>query len=446
MNAATSIGLRARGFAPLGATAVACCLAALPVRAQRIDQYLNPSIAAAGIEPGVTVASRVRPEYEFQGLHLGSFLVQPELAETTGYDDNVTGTRHAHGSPLIETNATLQANSNWSRNSLGASLSVDDFQYLARPTQSLTNWTATVGGTYQIGRDTVSLSFTHLNLNQTPRDLDVPQLDHVIAYRVDDARLSYQANFNRTSLTPGLEVARYSFDNGSVAGVPYIQSFRNRVVVSPSIEARYEFDPLRSLVLVVRDASASYSNQLPGLPSRDFNDISVLAGINYDTGALVRLRLLAGYETRSFSSGQYPTISAPIVEASAIYTPTGLTTITGSAARYIEDSAADLVAGYTETALKLRVDHEYLRNVLFDAEAGYYLDEYQQNQGHQSYYTAGVGATWLLNRHMRLALTYDYASRQANNVNNFSAGLGQGTIFGGSYSENRFLLQLRVGL
>ncbi len=437
------------------------CATASPAAAQRIDELLNPSIAGAGIAPGVTVASRVRPEYEFSGLHLGSFLVRPELTETTGYDDNVTGSSHPHGSPLVETNATLSAASNWSRNSLGVNLSVDDQEYLTQTQQSLTNWTASTAGTYEIGRDVVSLGLTHLNLNQTPRDLDVPQLDHVIAYRIDEARLGYRANFSRTSLEPAIAVTRYNFDNGTVLGQPYIQTYRNRVVVSPSLEARYELAPLRDLVLVVRDAEARYSNRLAGAPSRDFSDVSVLGGVAYDTGSLIRLRLLAGYEVRTFSSNQFKTISAPIVEASAAYSPSGLTTITGSAARYIEDSASEVTSGFTESALKLRVDHEYLRNVLFNAQAGAYFDDYAQSGnlngsqggGHQSYYTAGIGSTWLMNRHMRLALSYDFASRQSNTANSLNPigqnqflGLGQSQIFGGSYSENRVLLQFKLGL
>jgi hypothetical protein len=433
------------------ALAVACC-AAPGVRAQvAIDQYINPNIPGFNVDPGVTVASRLRPDYDYRDVRVGALLIHPEVTESDGYETNVTGTASARGSALILTSASLQATANPSVGSFGAQLTVDDFRYTDVSNQSYTNWSATVGGSYNIGRDQLDVGYTHLNLNQTPRDLNVPQLGSTLAFRVDDARVNYRANFARTFIVPGVDVSLYSFDNGFAAGVPYLQSYRDRVVVAPSVQVGYELAPRRSVVFVVRDANASYSNQLSGQPSRNFNDVSVLAGVNYDVDGVIRLRLLGGYEVRTFTSAQLTTIQSPIVEASLTWTPTGLTTVTGSAARYIEDSASENLVGYTETALKLNVDHEYLRNVLFTVRGAFYRDDYQQNGGHQSLYNAGFDATWLLNRTMRLGATYDFYARQSGTATTsaLNAGLGpQGQTFGfgGNYTDNRIVLQLKLGL
>jgi hypothetical protein len=152
---------------------------------------------------------------------------------------------------------------------------------------------------------------------------------------------------------------------------------------------------------------------------------------------------LAGYELRNFSSSQYPTISSPVAEASAIWTATGLTTVTGTVAHYIEDSASETTVGLTSTAVKLAVDHEYLRNVLLNGAAAFIANSYQQNQGNQSYLQLTVGVTWLINQNMRLAGRYDYSTRQSSVPN---GGLGAGQTVGGNYSDNRFLIQLRIGL
>ena len=420
-------------------------------QAQLVDTYLDRSLEGAGIAPGVTVASRVRPDYAEIPVRLGSFLVQPDLAESLGYDDNVTGTPKGRGSAVSQTTASVSANSDWSRNSLGAYATVDALQYPDQPRQSFTDWSGSLAGRRDLGRDALSVSYSHLNLNQTSRTLDAPQLDHPIAVRVDDLRATYDAQFSRVLLRPGVDVIDDSYDSGSVGGVAYLQGYRDRVVVTPSLEARYEVAPLRSVVLVVRDATAGYRNRPAGTPTRDFNDASVLGGVDYDTGGLVRLRLLAGYERRSFTNGGFPTISAPIVEGSAVYTPTGLTTLTASASRYIEDAAADLTIGYTETALTFQLDHEYLRNVLLTAKAGYFKDDYAQGQSGQSFYSGSLGANWLLNRSLRLGLTYSFTDRQsgANSQPGVNAGggaFGASQPFGSSYSENQVLLQLRLGL
>ncbi len=413
-------------------------LLATPVRAQMLDQLISPDIPGIAGEPGVTVTSRQRPDYDPLGIRLGTVTIRPELRESFGYDDNVTGSSRAKGSKLVETNGIVTADYATSQATAGARLSVDDMQYLARSSQSYTNWQAGIGGTYLFGRDTLSLGIDHFNLTETSRDLDVPQLDQPIAYRIDMLRAAYKAVFSRLYIQPDVTLASYSYDNGSVGGRTYLQSTRNRIVVTPGVTLGYELQPRRNLVLVVRDANADYDHSPPGAAKPNFNDLSVLAGIDYDADGIWRFRLLGGYETRSFTSRQYKTISAPIVEAAVIWAPTELTTVTASATRHIQDSADDLTVGYTETAIGLRVDHEWLRNVLLQAHMRYNIDDYAQNQGSQTLLRFGAGATWLLNRNLRLEASAEHTTRT-------SGGALQRNGLGG-YDDNIVLLTLRVAL
>lgn len=418
--------------------------AAHPARAQLLDQFVSPAPVGSGIEPGVTVASRARPEYVPGGVRVGGFVIRPLVTESVGYESNVLGTSSAQGSPVVQSSAAVEAASDWSRNSARITVTADDFRFTDLPRQSFTNWTVAAGGTYEFDRDVASASYSHLNLHQTPRDLDVPQLDQALTYRVDVGRLAYRANFNRLSLTPAVEAASYSYDDGTVLGAPYRQGYRNRVVVSPSLTAGYELAPRRNLVVVVRDSDATYVDHVRGTPRRDYNDVTVLAGFEYDATGLLSFRLLGGYEVRQFASAAFKTIQAPVAEGSVTWTPTGLTTVTAVAARRIQDSADETTAGLTQTSIRFRVDHEYLRNVLFQANAGAYLTEYTRGVSDQVLYTVGAGATYLLNRNVRLGATYDFISRQTDRRSSTLGTTGQ--RFGSSYNDNRVLLQLRFGL
>lgn len=415
-----------------------------PVRAQLLDRLFNPGTPGVQIEPGVTVLSRERPDFDFRGIRTGGFLTHPQVTVAAGYDDNVTGTRSARGSALVQTELNLRTASDLPRYGLTAGITVDDFRYLDQPRQSFTDWVAVVGGTYDVGRDRISLDYSHSNLNQTPRDLDTPLLDRTIAYRVDTLSGSYQIPINRLSIRPELSLSRYDFDNGSVAGLPYLQKYRNRNVITPGVVVAYELAPRRSIVVVARSAIANYTSPTIGAPKRDYNDSSLLAGLDYDGGGLWRYRVLAGYEVRTFTSNTIKTIAAPVVEATAIYMPSGLTTLTGTVARRIQDSADESTVGYTETSANLSIDHEYRRNVLLRARGGVYLDEFNRGQGTQVLYSAGLGATWLLNRNVRLAATYDFTTRQSSSASNTT--FNQGFQVGSGFSESRYLLQLTFGL
>lgn len=466
----------------------------MPARAQLLDQFLSPVIYGRGVEPGVTVLSRDRSDYDTSGVRVGSFIIRPQITESAGYETNVLGTNSPRGSAIIQSNGSVDAASDWSRNSVRASVRVDDYRYLDLPRQSFTNWSATLGGTYEIGRDVVSASYSHLNLTQTPRDLDVPQLSQTLNYRIDVARLEYRARFNRVTLTPAFEVANYDYGNGTVQGgtvlggpvlggttlggttvggttvggtglnspvlggavlgttapgSTYQQSYRNRVVYTPGLTAGYEFSPRRSALAVVRNSIASYSNRAPGLPKRDYNDTAVLAGLDYDINGIVRFRVLGGYELRVFQAAEYKNISAPIAEGSLIWTPTGLTTVTGTVARRIQDSADEGTVGFTETSLRLRVDHEYLRNVLLQANAGFYYGQYSRGTTDQTLYTAGAGADYLLNRNLRVGATYDFIGRTSDDGGGSTSIGTLGTNnqrFGSGFTDHRFLLNVRFGL
>lgn len=303
---------------------------------------------------------------------------------------------------------------------------------------------AALGGSLDVGRDTATLGFEHANLNQTPRDLNVPLLDQSVPYRVDTLRGGYRTTFNRLSLRPELTLSHYDYDDGTVAGVPYRQSFRNRNTIGPELTATYELAPRRNVVVVVRNVTAIYSDRMAGSIDRNFNDTSALAGIDYDGGGLWRYRLLAGYELRSFNSPLLKTIEAPVAEATVIFSPTGLTTFTGTAGRRIQDAAAEATIGYTETSAKLVVDHEYRRNVLLNANARVTFAEYSQGGGNQTQYAAGASATWLLNRNMRLGAIYEFTSLSSSA--NGTPRSFNGVNLSSGYSENRFLLQIRIGL
>ncbi|HEY0204675.1 MAG TPA: outer membrane beta-barrel protein [Acetobacteraceae bacterium] len=412
-------------------------------RAQLLDQLINPNVSGVRVEPGVTVLSRLRPDYDYGGIRVGSVLVRSEYSEAAGYDDNVTGTSKGQGSSFVQSRLNLSAATDLSRYGAAVRLTVNDNRYLDQPKQSATDWTASAGGFYELGRDTVSLDYSHANLVQTPRDLDTPRLDKTIAYRVDTVQAGYRITFNRLSLRPVLALQLYDFDDGTIAGQPYPQRFRNRVVAAPAVTASYEFSPGRTAVLVVRGLDASYTNRPIGSTVRDFNDESVLAGLDFASGGPWRFRLLAGYEVRNFVSSRVKTIQAPIVEGTVIYTPTGLTTLTGAVGRRIQDSADETTLGYTETSARFSVDHEYYRNVLLRAQGGFFLDEYNGG-GNQSLLSGGAGATWLVNRTVRLSATYDFTTRLSSGggVVSLTPTLRSST----GYSDNRYLLQLGISL
>ena len=419
-----------------------------PAGAQLLDRYFPTNIPryALGVMPRFvppednTVAARRRPEYDYNGVRLGAFTLQPRVAQGIGYDSNIFAERNGRDAPVEQTEALLDITSNWSRNSVFGRLGIDDRRYITQPSntpdQGRTNWNAALGGSYQIGRDLLSASYSHLVLHQERTDIEGGFFDSPLRFSIDDARASYRTTFGRFSVAPDVVFQSIRYDSNSsgrgVLGPLLDQIGSDRNVVDAGLTGRYSFAPERDAVLVVRGAHTDFTDVQPGFVSRDSDTLSVLAGFDDSSGGVFGYRFLAGYQVRNFRDDRLSTRSKPIVEAGVNYSPSRLTTFTGLLSRRLEDAAAEALVGYTYTQARLAVDHELLRNVVLNGYVQYLRADFLENGGSNKIIGGGGKATWLLNRNMRLALTYDYIDRSANR--------------GANYDRSVALLRLEFGL
>ena len=406
--------------------------------AQLVDQYFPTNV------PGYdqSVLGRARPEYAPTGVRVSSFNLLPALSEGLGYDDNVLGSSNSkRGSLLVNTRASLAANSDWSRNSVGADLSVDDTRYPDQNSLSYTNWTASLGGALDVGRDQATLSYSHLSLHQLANDIDSQGITQPVPYTDDNVRLGYQTTFGRISLLPSFTFSAFRFSN--VAGASTIDEKANdRDAYAGQVETRYELAPQRNVLLVVRSGTNQYLHPTDATPNNA--GFSVLAGLDYTANAVFRYRALVGYSYRSYSSSITSSRSAPTAEASAIWTPTGLTTVTGTVSRRIEDALSAGIIGYTYNEARLVVDHEYRRDVLLEGLGSIQYAEYTNGGGNQTIGTVGGSVQWLLNRNASLVASYYFTAGNGSSTSTTTATTI--TSFGGSYTRNIALLTLRLQL
>jgi hypothetical protein len=415
-----------------------CAIAYGSVHAELLSSYFPAGVPGFGTAPGVTVASREHPEYDPLGTRLGSFVFRPRIDEGLGYDDNVFGGTPKRGSWILGTHPSLLVNSDWSRDSIGGYLGVDDLRYLDQPQQSRTDWTASLGGTLAVGRDELTLAVAHLALHQDRTELDALPTDQPVAYQVNDVRAGYTIALDRLSITPSLEFSTFRYENTTILGASTPQAYRNRDVVQGAVTTRYELMPQRNLLVVIRATGSDYVDPQPGQPTRNSTGYQALVGFSDDSDAVWRYRVLVGWEVRNFAASQFGSHQAPLAEAELIWNPSGMTTVTGSLTRSIEDAAQEGIAGYTYTSARLTLDHEYRRDVLLRFSAGVQSADYLQGGGRSDGFTVGAGVSWLLNRQMRLSVDYNFTDQR---------GTSNPTLLTtGSYTRSIGLLSLRYAL
>ena len=439
-------GLQVRRYLASFALACGAVMAATPARAQYVPGYFPVGVPGYDQELGVTVVSRLRPLYAERGVRIGDFVVRADLDQSIGYDSNVLGQSAGRGSPVIVTTPSVSVNSDWGRDALGASLSLSNHAYPATASQNSTDWTAALGGGYTIGRHDLTLSYAHLQLHESPTSIGAPPTTTPVSFTVDDFRTSYKFDLGRLEVTPNVEALLWRYGDATIAGLPTSEAFRDVDQVRGGLGFRYSLAGQTALLLTVQVIQSDFVHQIPGTASQSSTSFLAMGGIDYQYDGVWRYQVLAGAEVRRFNADRFRTQVAPIARAAVIWTPTGLTTVTATLLRTIEDPVEVGTSGFTYTTATLRVDHEYLRNVLLNAQTGVERIAYLQNGGTQTGVFAGAGVTWLLNRHMRLSAQYTYTTE--SNLAGQSTGEAQASsaLFTPGSSQNVFLLTLHVGL
>jgi hypothetical protein len=412
--------------------------AADDAHAQLIQQYFPADIPGYSANFSASVLNRMETQDQAEGVEVGDFVIRPEISETAGYDSNTLGTPNS-GSSEIDTNAGIRANSDWGRDALGASFSVDDRRYLTLPSASYTNWTAAAGGALTLGNDTATIAFSHRALNLAATDLGVYGVETPVPYSIDDVRLSYAKVLGRFSVTPSLEFQNFTFGQ-STGGLAINYNALDHETESGMITTGYDFSPGDAAVVILRMAQAQFAMA----PSDNYVDLGGFAGLDFRGASVIQFRALAGVERRSFRQNATQTVTTPTFELDVVWTPTELDTVTGTATRQQEDPTSPFALNQIVTNARVELYHELRTNVFLTGYVAGGQSESQSNilgfgANTQTQLNLGIGAQWNINRHLRGTLGYGY-----------SRGVDSGapaSTFGSGYnhfSSQTFLLGISI--
>ena len=416
-----------------------------PVRpsVNAITDFFPASVPGFDQELGVTVLSRVQRGAPTGDIRAGSFIVRPEYDQSVTHDDNVLGFRGSPASWIVHSAPTISVNSDWGRNSLGAYIGLDNGTYLDTPRQSRTDWTAAIGGGLTIGRGEATLAYSHLTLHDDATNIGALPTSTPVPFVVDDVRASYTVPVGRFALTPFVDYAMWRFGTTELGGQPSNQDFRNRDVLQAGLAGKFDLGGGDDLLMTAAAIDTHYVHPNPGVAGQSSTSGIVLAGFDWQATGNTRIRVLGGVETRQFVSAAYASRTTPVGTASLIWTPTGLTTVTATLSRSIEDPSQEDTGGIVFSRAQLDVDHELMRDVILRGRIGVQAGEFLQLRSNQTNVYAGAGVTWIINRHLRLSTDYQFTN-QSGAAAQSVPGVTNINSTTGNYSRNLFIVRLHV--
>ena len=398
-------------------------------------QSANSSLTQAQAQSGnmfardrsVAVRDRPHPEYEAMGLPVGGFTVYPKLDIIGEYNDNVFATATgAVDDWILRLRPEIAVSTDWSRSSITAYARSTISQYSDYTSENTTDYDLGAAARLDVSRAmniVGGASFGHQSEPRTTASSG-SQSEKPIEYDVASGYIAATRTSGRVKLSGRADIRDFNYEDGyTSAGVVVDQDDRDRT--NTSFTGRVDVALSPATALFVQGTANDRNYDLPSTlttAARDSSGYEILAGANFELGAVARGEIAAGYIEQNFDESVYKDLSGLGARASLEWFPTQLTTVTFTGARTIEDSAIIGSGGYVSTNLAVQVDHELQRNVILSGQVTYGNDDYDGIDRTDKRFGAQASATYLINRHLGASLAvshYEQSSDGADSGVNF---------------------------
>jgi hypothetical protein len=387
----------------------------------------NPP-AANLTDPGPTVAViptlprplQPKPDpapFDAIGVDVGGLRLFPYVETDTGYDtnpnllsDDVVPSAYIYGG------AGMKVQSDWSQHSLTADLRGGYYDYFSLPTANRPNVSGTITGRVDVTRQTQINSQTTFSLSTEQPGSPILAIPNAVfvtnrpLYATVGQMLGVTQKFNRLSVSLSGAFTRYAFGDATQSDGTILElSLDDNNIYSVAGRLSYELTPTLIPYLQVTGNHTQYDSSSDAYGfDRTSNGVQAKAGTSYQATPLITGDIAVGYENGIYADYRLPEVSTPTVDASLIYTPTPLTTVTFTAATDVaETTLADASAAIVHT-FTLKISHELLRNVTLSATGTYQINNYVGQPVTEDYYSGLFEADYHMTRSILITGSYQY--------------------------------------
>jgi len=399
--------------------------------------------AGAGVVQGVeplrpeTVTTRERPELDPLGIRAGAFLIYPATTIEGEHDDNIYATNTDEDSAYIaHFRPELGIDSNWGRHALNFDAAADIARYDDHNDENYDDYHARVDGRLDIQQQnnlSGGAGYAHEHVSRSSPN-DEAASKEPTTYDVGSLSAAYRHRLNRLTFRVGGTADNFDYDNGKTeSGTTIDNQDQNRDQYTVLGQVNYEIQPEYSAFFRAIYKDVNYDQKY------DNNDLQRSSdGYQFDVGTELFFsgvmfgEVYIGYVERDYDDPTLDSIDKFTGGGSVTWLPTGLTTVIFAAERDIDETIVDNTSGILGTQGSVNVDHELLRNLLLNARLVVRDEDFEGTSRNDDYVKIGLGAKYLMNRHLYLTMGYDYLDRDSNT----SGGVND-------FTDNRFLVGIR---
>lgn len=427
-------GRRLRSLAPPLCSA-ATLFAACPAAAQSLGAGFLESEIPWDVSRGenVGVLDRPRPDYEAAGVQEGSFTLYPRVTTGLGFTTNAYAQKHdkvGDGFATLDPSVTLQ--SDWTRNALGLTASAALRRFFDQTPRNENGFDVTANGRLDLGSDTLSAQASILRGYSQQYAGDYPiNAKESFQYTIKTAQVRDAWQGARFRVIGSADVNRITFNDPETLDGGHLDGAElDRTVGRASGRVEFGATPDTAAFVQLTYLDTNYDSDVTlGQPgSRSSHEVRALSGVTFDLSGLFRGAIGLGYTSRDYSAARFGHIAGLAADARVQWFATPLTTATLQVTRSVEDAVFTQSAGFFATTANLRIDHELLRNLLLNLNAGYQLATFKESSRHDRVYSAAAGANYFVNRQVGLNLNLQYLKRDSQGVGGIDFDEVQGRV------------------
>lgn len=341
-----------------------------------------------------------------EGIRLGSFTFTPQLTVTSGYTDNRSQSASGTSGSLYRLSPDLSLTSDWSRHELDMSLRG--------------SYTGYPGDTDDNEGDVFAAANLRLDISEATRV--ITSLSYSYSQEDDgsaetaggtDTNQQYSASLSGTrrvgvvAATGSIRADRNEYFSDTVS-----ESDRDNTLYSASLRLDGNtgsvLSPFVEGSLLLRRYDDTCSDAI--CEDRNANGYQVKGGVTIASGPKLTGELGAGWRIENIEDSRLKALSGLIVDASLVWSPSRLTTVTAGLGTAFEATDIDNASGSIIYSGDLRLAHAFSDRLVGETGVGYSYRTYEGVSIEEQTLTGFGGVTFALTRN--IALTADYTHRR----------------------------------
>ncbi|MHA7776383.1 outer membrane beta-barrel protein [Roseibium sp. M-1] len=341
-----------------------------------------------------------------EGIRLGSFTFTPQLTATSGYTDNRSQSSSGSAGSFYRLSPDLSLTSDWSRHEL-------DLAFRG-------SYTGYPGDTDDNEGDVFAAGNLRLDISEAT------QVTTSVSYtysQEDDGSAESSGSTDTNQLLSGnvsatrrvgilAATASVGADHNLYSSETVSESGRDNTLYSASLRLDGNtgsiLSPFVEGSLLLRRYDDTCSDAL--CEKRNANGYQVKGGVTIASGPKVTGELGAGWRIENIEDSRLEDLSGLVVDASLVWSPSRLTTVTAGLGTSFEATDIDNASGSIIYSGDLRLAHAFSDRLVAETGVGYSYRTYEGVSIEERTLTGFGGLTFALTKN--IALTTDYTHRR----------------------------------